>query len=48
MDDVLSEKSEINLVEFFYRSDIVYTIAEMKDEMIIWDDNGIKSRVHKY
>ena len=33
---------------FFYRNDIVHTMPGMKDEKIIWDNNGIKSRVCKF
>lgn len=32
----------------FYGSDIEYTMPGIKDEIIIWDSNGIKIRIRKY
>jgi len=33
--------------EFYFRSDIVYTMPGKGDEMTVWDDNG-KHKLRKY
>ena len=43
-----NQKLTTQLKNFFYRNDIVHTMPGMKDEKIIWDNNGIKSRVCKF
>lgn len=42
-----NEHADDKIKAFFFRSDIVYTMPGMKDEMVVWAD-GIKSRLRKY
>ena len=43
----LSE-DDVNLItDFYYRTDIVYTLPGMKDEMTVWE-KGVKSKLRKY
>ena len=45
-DKTNNEKVYLNK-QFYFRSDIVYTIPGKGDEMTVWDDNG-KHKLQKY
>ena len=44
----LSAEEKDTVVDFFFRTDIVYTSPGMKEEMTVWTDDGEKQRLRKY
>lgn len=40
-------QTDKSVVEFYYRSDIVYTMPGLKDEMVVWE-KGEKKKMRKY
>ena len=41
----LSAEKKDTVVDFFFRTDIVYTSPGMKEEMRVWTDDGEKQRL---
>ena len=43
----LSKEKKDKIINFYYRSDIVYTAPGLKDEMTVWTETG-KTKIRKY